>query len=112
MKYIPSIFSKKNCEGIGTAYPCDMMMRVPQSTVGAYGIVSGEGSVEEVEGPGPAVLVFRLEVVRREEGQRGGGTTNRDVAQECICRRPVLQLIETNTIEQATRMQQALFSSP
>jgi hypothetical protein len=61
--------------------------------VGAYGIVSGEASVDEVEGPGLAVLVFGLEVVRREEGRRGGGA-DRDVRQERIFRRPVLQLIE------------------
>lgn len=76
-----------------------MMMRAARATrygtVGAYGIIGGEAAVDEVEGPGLAVLVFRLEVVRREEGRRGGGA-DRDVRQECIFRRPVLQLIGTN----------------
>ena len=64
--------------------------------LGAYGIVGGEASVDEVEGPGLAVLVFGLEVVRREEGRRGGGA-DRDVRQECIFRRPVLQLISKDS---------------
>jgi hypothetical protein len=48
-----------------------------------YRIVSSDASVNEVKGPGIALLVFRLEVVCREEGRsRGGADCN--VRQDCI----------------------------
>ena len=36
-------------------------------------IVCGDRSIDEVEGPGLAVLVLGLELVPREVGRRGGG---------------------------------------
>jgi hypothetical protein len=48
-----------------------------------YRIVSSDASIDKVKGPGIALLVFRLEVVCREEGRSGGGA-DRDVRQECI----------------------------
>lgn len=59
---------------------------------GAYGVVGGEATVDEVEDPRLTFVVFRLEVARREERRRGGGA-DRNVRQERVLRRPVLQLI-------------------
>jgi hypothetical protein len=46
-------------------------------------VVCGDAAVDEVEGPGLAILVLGLEVVAGEESRRGGGA-DADVRQESI----------------------------
>lgn len=58
----------------------------------AYRVVGGEATVDEVEGPRLAFVVFGLEVVCREERRCRRGA-DRDVRQERVFRRMVLQLI-------------------
>jgi hypothetical protein len=63
-----------------------------QTLASSYRVVGGKATVDEVERPLRAILVDRLKVVRREDGGRRR-RADRNVREECVFRRPVLQLI-------------------
>jgi hypothetical protein len=65
-----------------------------------YRVVGGEAAIDEVEGPRVTFVIFGLKVVCREE-RWCRGSADRDVQQESVVCRMVLQLIVVTKIMHA-----------